>query len=254
MKQELNFFIKHLYRFGILSGILIYFKNKRTRGESVISLKHYPHNIRLRRSSSDIGTFHQVFLNLEYQYNIPSEPGFIIDCGANIGLASVYFKNRYPKSLVVAVEPEPSNYDMLLKNTQSYSQVECIRAGVWNRNAILKVEDEHSFGHWGFVCKEVSYESENTVRAIAIDEIMAKYGQTEIGLLKIDIEGAELELFAANYEAWLPKTKVIMIELHDWVRRGCSRSFFSALLHYDFSVFHNGENIICIRNEQAAGT
>lgn len=78
--------------------------------------------------------------------------------------------------------------------------------------------------------------------------IMEQQGKSQIDLLKLDIEGAELELFAEDYQHWLSNTQILMIELHDWFRKGCSKSFFSALLHYDFSITPKGENFICIQN------
>ena len=249
MKERLISLTKHFYRFGIISGLRIYFQNSiLKKGYSTISLKSFPFKILLRRSTSDIQTFNQIFLFLEYRYNIRIIPNFIVDCGANIGLSTLYFKNIYPNAFISAIEPEDSNFQLLKKNTQKYSSIDCIKAGIWNKNAILKIVDENNFGNWGFLCKEVGTESEDTIKAISIKDIMLKYNKTEIDLLKIDIEGAELELFSSGYEDWLPKTKVIIIELHDWFRKGCSNSFFSALIKYNFSVFSNGENIICIRN------
>lgn len=250
MKQEFINIAKHIHRFGMATGLKIYFQNNCSKkGESAIVPRGYPHPIFLRRPTSDILTFGQVFLNQEYAYPLAFDPEFIIDCGANIGLASVYFKNRHPNAFIVSIEPEESNFKLLQRNVSGYSKMECIQSGVWNKNAILKVEDELNLGHWGFVCKEVAVEGPNTVRAVSVKEIMHRHHFPRIDILKIDVEGAELELFSSGYEEWLPLTRVIMIELHDRFRKGCSKSFFSALVKYDFSVFQSGENLICIRNE-----
>lgn len=249
MKQALINFFRHIHRFGLSKGFEIYCSNTLLKkGVNSLLFKTISHPIFLRRSTSDIPTFNQVFLNREYEYSFEILPQFIIDCGANIGLATVFFKNKYPNAFVVSVEPENSNFEQLKKNTSLYSKIECIKSGIWNKNAILKVEDEFHFGNWGFTCKEVFKEDENTVNAISIKEIMNRYNYPQIDILKIDIEGAELELFNSNFEEWLPFTKVIIIELHDRFRRGCSKSFFTALNNYDFSLSLHGENLICIQN------
>ncbi|MES2139034.1 MAG: FkbM family methyltransferase [Bacteroidota bacterium] len=250
MEDKLIKLIKHICKFGLLRGLNIYIKNKvLTKRESVISLNGYPYPMFLRSSTSDIPTFNQIFVNLEYGYPLKLEPDFIIDCGANVGLASLFFRNKYPNAAISAIEPEESNYLMLLKNTQNYPKINCIKAGIWNKSVILDVKDENNFGNYGFICKEVERESPSTIKAVTIREVMERNNRTEIDILKIDIEGAELELFSSDYEYWLPRTKVIMVELHDWFRKGCSKSFFTAIIKYNFSIFHNGELVICVRND-----
>ena len=51
---------------------------------------------------------------------------------------------------------------------------------------------------------------------------------------KIDIEGAEKKLFESNYENWLPKTKIIMVETHDRFIPKCSYTVMNALNDYNF--------------------
>jgi len=45
----------------------------------------------------------------------------IIDCGANIGCASVWFATQYPKARILAVEPDPDNFRMLVRNSKPYA-------------------------------------------------------------------------------------------------------------------------------------
>lgn len=247
MKGKIALLLRYISRFGFGKGMNIFYQNglKKT-GNSKISTKD--HTVQLRRGTSDIPTFNHVFVDLSYRLNINFTPKFIIDCGANIGLATVFFKQAYPNAQIVSIEPEKSNYEMLLKNTKEYSNISCINAGVWSKNAILKVEDERGIGNWGFTCREVDKEDDTTVRAVSIRDIMEKYQQEEIDVLKIDIEGSEKELFSSNYEYWLPRTKVLVIEIHDWLMKGSSKAFFSAMIQYDFSTYYAGEDIVCIRN------
>jgi FkbM family methyltransferase len=249
MRQKIILFLKHIHRFGLIRGVEVFFKNNIfTNIEFKINLPNYLQPIYLRKNTSDIATFNQVLVELEYDYKLKEQPKFIIDCGANIGLSSIFFQSKFPNSTVIAIEPEISNFNQLVKNTSSYKNIKCVNNGIWDKSSILEVVDERNFGHWGFECKVVETESVNTIVGLSINDVLEQNNRYEIDLLKIDIEGAELELFSNNYENWLPKTKVIMIELHDSYRLGCSKSFFSAIIKYDFSVFHRGENIICIRN------
>src|ERR1700730_4260267 len=62
-------------------------------------------------TSSDSAVFRQIFIEQEYQslFGMP-DVKCILDLGANTGLASVAFLNRFPNAQVVAVEPDPDNY------------------------------------------------------------------------------------------------------------------------------------------------
>jgi len=209
-----------------------------------VSLPSLKYPVYIRKNTSDIKTFQQIFHNKEYEINIGFEPKIIFDCGANIGLASVYFKNRYPGAKIIAVEPESSNFELLVKNTKAYGDINCIRSGIWNKTANLKITDK-GFGNWGFITEEVPGGGADTVKAISIDELMKKYDVDHIDILKIDIESSEKELFDENFEKWLPKVKVILIELHDYMKEGCAVSFFKAMVNYKFTIRYIGENIIC---------
>lgn len=90
----------------------------------------------------------------------------------------------------------------------------------------------------------MDYEDSSTIRAISINEIMLKYNIDHIDILKIDIEGSEKELFQEGFESWLSKTSLLIIELHDGLNSGASKSFFKAVANYEFSMLRNNENLI----------
>lgn len=249
MKEKLILFFKYVQQLGFSKGFYYFFKiyclNKK---EEFFFIKGKHHPLYLRKNTSDISTFNQIFIYNEYKYSLNFKPAFIIDCGAYIGLSTIFFRDNFPDSIIVAIEPETSNFEVLLKNTQNTQNIYCEKAAIWNKNTNLTIENINNFGNWGFTCNEDYKEAQDKIKAITINDILQKYNQSEIDILKIDIEGAEVEIFSSNFENWLPKTKVIMIELHDRFRKGCSKSFFSALIKYDFSVYCNGENIICVRD------
>ena len=243
----LNFF-KHYRRFKF-NGIVFLYK-KRFMPNQIISFKasflKFP--VFLRNNSSDISTFYQIVFYQEYKIAFGFIPEIIIDLGANIGLAAVYFKNVYPNSKIISLEPEISNYNMLLKNTKEYDDIICYNVGIWNKPGNLIVEESEQ-GYWASFVHEVEYISEDTTKAITISQLIRDHKIDKIDILKIDIEGSEKELFSNNYNEWLSITKVIIIELHDHLREGSSMSFFNALSKYNYSISHSGENILCFLNK-----
>ena len=68
-------------------------------------------------------------------------------------------------------------------------------------------------------------------------------------IVKIDIEGAQAQLFSANTE-WVARTRLISLELDDWLMpwQGTSRSFFSCISRYPFDYLIHGESIFCFRD------
>jgi len=70
-----------------------------------------------------------------------------------------------------------------------------------------------------------------------------------IDILKLDIEGAEKNVFEKNFEKWLPKVKILIIEFHDRMIEGCSSTALKALSYYNFCSESKGENTIFYNQE-----
>ncbi len=186
------------------------------------------------------------------EYRLPIEnfnPKFIIDCGANVGYSVVYFANVYPKAKIIAVEPEEVNFKMLEGNATFYDQVTCIRSAIWDKETYIRVVDDYN-STAGFTTVETTADDPQALKTTSIGRLLEGSSFDRIDLLKIDIEGAEKEVFEADdVHDWLSKTAVIAIELHDRVKRGCSSAMFRALARYDYFLALNGENLIFIRED-----
>ena len=88
-----------------------------------------------------------------------------------------------------------------------------------------------------------------SVRVYTIDEIFQLSGQPTIDVLKIDIEGAEKEVFESVFENWIEHTKVIVVETHDRFKAGTSKALFSTISKYNFSLELCGENLVLYNNK-----
>ena len=116
---------------------------------SFIEIDEYKFPLAYRPNTSDLPTARVIFERgdyfLEYTgllafFNGNFKPRFIIDGGANVGYASVFFANRYPEcEKILAIEPEIENFEILQYNVQNYPQVEAIRAALWSRETDLSV-------------------------------------------------------------------------------------------------------------------
>jgi len=248
MKLTAGMFYYFIKLFGLKHGITLFANFKFNRLDN-IKLPHFKSAFALRKATSDVPLFEQMFVHPEYTMSFTSSPKIIIDGGANIGLFTLLMKNKFPDARVISVEPDKENFEMLQKNVASYTDVICENCGLWNKEASLKVYDKYEAGNWGLVVEESK--DEGNVKAVSINGIMEKYGIQKIDLLKLDIETSEKKVFFDNYESWLPKTKMLVVELHDWMEEGCSKPFFDAITKTftNYKYLITGQNTIIINND-----
>lgn len=196
----------------------------------------------------DVDTMKQIFEREEYKLPINHfQPKLILDCGGNIGCSAVYFANKYPEAQIYCVEPQKDNFTLLKRNTQFYENVHCINSALWGTETFIKVLEE---GHvpTDYMTVETTKNDPAAFRTTTVSKLLRKSDFDEIDLLKIDIEGAEKEVFEAqDVNKWLSKVKILVIELHDRFKRGCSYAFFKAMSRYHWFFAQRGENLIFIR-------
>lgn len=250
MKFKFITFYRFIKNFGLLNGLRLYIKFSSGKVDN-INLPNILHPISLRANTSDIPVFYEVFLQDEYNIQLNDKPKIIIDGGANIGLFAIKMKNDYADAKIICIEPDPENFAMLNKNLSPYTNISFENCGIWNRDTKLKVYDKYNLGKWGIIVEEDA--EKGNINAISIGTLCKKYSLDTIDILKLDVEGSEKQIFSDNYKEWLPKVKMIIIELHDGLEQGCTKSFFTALNDSieNYSYNHLGENIIIINEDLA---
>jgi FkbM family methyltransferase len=184
------------------------------------------HRVYLRIDTSDFCAYRDVLIFRSKSYD-PGIAGFspntIVDVGAHIGTASILFALQYPKARIIALEPEPANFAALVRNTTPYKTVTPIQAALWREDG------EVTLGASGAPPKGAFQIVENgglRVRAVTMETVMRQTGIYSIDLLKVDIEGAEKEVFESC--PWIRNVGIIAIELHDRIRPGCSSTLKNA--------------------------
>jgi FkbM family methyltransferase len=222
------------------------------RLESSVYLPRYKTNFHLRPGTTDPGVFEAFFLQRP-PYILPAnlKPKLIIDGGANIGCASVFFAKKYSGATILAVEPDPQNARLCAENTSRYRGVRVIKGALWPRDTWLQFEspDVHNTE---FRVVETARQHSASLQAFTIPALLEMAGADRVDILKLDIEGAERELFAENAD-WITKVGILIIELHDRFRPGSARELYRAITQrsLEFTQGIQGENTVIFFN--AAG-
>jgi FkbM family methyltransferase len=208
--------------------------------------------IHLRNSGSDFQVFEQIFYREEYNSlclaaaDNKVDPEIIVDAGANIGLTSIYFLQKFPRATLYAIEPMPENIAALQKNVASQQGKDRFRlyeGALWKSAAALSVD--YTFGdgqEWSRAVKE-NGPTEGNIAGATIEALMTHWNLPHIDILKMDIEGAEAVIFKNTASCrFLEKVKIIGIEIHD--HNEGRHKIVGILKHYGFIVFQNGETTI----------
>ena len=195
-----------------------------------------------RTGGSDPEVINQVFVQREYAAvaDLP-DVSFVVDCGANIGCATFFLLHRYPRARAVVVEPDAGNMALCRRNLAPFrDRVTFVQAGVWSAAGPLVVE-RGAFGdgaEWSFQVRPARANETADVTAVTVPDLITLAGFPRIDLLKIDIEGAEVEVFGPAAETWLRRTRNIAIELHGPT---CEQALATALAGFRFRPGVSGE-------------
>lgn len=235
-----------------------HWKKRRSNPEMQVNVRGVG-PVTVRAGESDIATIRQIFLNREYDTAHPmllsnrldaryreilaqgSIP-IIADIGANIGAASLWFRQQYPEAAIVAVEPEPANAAVLKQNLADRENVLVIEAAIGATAGFVALDTDKQ--GWAVQTSR----AEQGVAIVTVNEILSRATGDTPFIAKIDIEGFESDLFQTNLD-WIAKFYVVMIEPHDWMMpgQGTSFAFQRAMAQHSFELFIRGENLVYVR-------
>lgn len=224
---------------------------KRKNGYFQVNASMFEAPVYLRDNASDVFIFKQVFYEKQYDLYDREMPAAlaIIDAGANIGMASVYFSLKFPHAKVVAIEPEKCNFEVLVKNTSHYKNIKPMNNALWDKNELLHISNPSSLAA-GFIVEGTKEEKSEVLQGVTLGKIMEENHWEGIDILKMDIEGAEREVFSADDLEWLKKVKLLIVETHDRFKPGTTKALFKAIEPYDYTAYFHHENIFIFFNPQ----
>ncbi len=161
--------------------------------------------------------YFEIFIRHEYVFQPETVRPLIVDCGSHQGLSILFFKKKFPGAKILAFEPDPENFSVLKTNiaANKLRNVKAMKAAVGKKNGPLMLysadTDKPSWGNTTNVrsAQQAQYALQRKIRSLRLSQVLPK----KVDLLKMDIEGAELEVIQ-EIEKKLPHIREIVMETH----------------------------------------
>lgn len=162
-----------------------------------------------------ISLFEEIFIHKEYYFDSNAKCPFIIDCGANIGIALIYFKKRYPLSRIIAFEPDVKTFKILKSNveTNNLKNVKLFNKAVYNSEGSINFYYDPSCS--GSLVMSTRKERLSKACEKVGSVLLSNYIREDVDFLKMDIEGAEdLVIQELSVRNKLKFVREMVIEYH----------------------------------------
>lgn len=209
------------------------------------------HPLQLRGGRADFLVFAQIFLDQEFAPLRQQDLARIIDLGGNIGLASAWLLNIFPRAKVVCIEANSDNYASLEANLAPYGdRAVIVKGGVWWRQTPLALVRRENETDAQVREARAGDDPAAILEGWDVPALMQCAGFTRIDLLKIDIEGAEVELLLHDADRWLPQVRNLSIELHG---PASEAALERALASYTYQRQTSGELTFCFNLQPKHG-
>ncbi len=160
-----------------------------------------------------------IIARLEYAIDLNNSKPLIIDCGSNIGISILFFKYLYPDSEIHGFEPDPSTFKLLENNilSNNIKNVTINNLALSENNGIIDFYIDKS--HPGSLIMSTLFDRQPKdkiqVNCIKLSDYLKNLNYKNIDLLKIDVEGAEHEVFKDLIENnIISNVKNIILEYH----------------------------------------
>lgn len=215
---------KVLLRSGSASFTREYFKRDGEGTRRTYDWNGIP--VTYRSGTSDAGLIYNILLRRgrKSEYAPPPEAKLrredvrlVLDIGANIGIASVYFAASYPNAVVHAFEPDPANCEVLTANARALPRIQVHPFALGAADGELELfdsDDKSNLGGYSAHGLGINPGRSKKVPVRHAGRALAELGVERADILKIDTEGAEWEILTALDPKLLGGVRLIMGELH----------------------------------------
>lgn len=155
----------------------------------------------------------EILLRQEYWFRSESDAPTVIDAGANTGLATYYVKRTCKAGRVICFEPDPDNFALLEANiaASNFEDVELHRAALSTQDGEALFQGRPDAPLAGSLAPRAPTGDEVAVPVKTLR--LAAFLDQPVGLLKLDIEGAEADVLE-DCADHLDQVENVFVEVH----------------------------------------
>lgn len=192
----------------------------------------------------------EIFVNLEYCFHAADDTPLIFDCGSNIGIAILLFKTLYPRARIVGFEPAPTTLPWLQQNiaTNQLSDVTVHAVALGRETGTFSFPTDPTRPGLPTLGRTLNVPGLPTVSVPQAR--LSSYINEPVDLLKIDIEGGEVEVFEELEAAGvLSQVRQMFIEYHHHLnlRHDALAEFLARLERHGFGYQIRSDYITAAR-------
>jgi FkbM family methyltransferase len=175
--------------------------------------------------------YREIFVRQYYHFVSQTPSPVILDCGANVGMASIYFKWLYPKARIRAFEPDPTTFKLFQTNLSANQlDVEANNCALWDENGELDFYVDSSDPGSLLMSTDPSRAKAQVIKVPA--RKLSDFIDGPIDFLKLDVEGAEHRVLHDLVETGkLKLIRQLAIEYHHRIgnQKSCLSPFLQSL-------------------------
>lgn len=176
--------------------------------------------------------YREIFARQNYYFRSAGESPLVYDCGANLGMATLFFKWLYPKARIEAFEPDPATFQLLEKNISQNQMTNVVahNCALWDENG--KVEFFIDPNTSGSLLMSTDAQRLGGRRIEVPSRKLSEFISEPIDFLKLDVEGAEhrvIQDLVASGKAKLINQMVIEYHHHVGNQSSCLAEFLRML-------------------------
>jgi FkbM family methyltransferase len=174
----------------------------------------FDYRVRINDGPNFYMLYKDIFVHRIYHFDAARADPLILDCGSNLGMSILYFKQVYPQARVIGFEPDPAIFPYLQENVtrNGLTQVQAVQAAVAAQRGTLRFYSDGKYG--SCLADHLPTDMPQDWQKYEVPCVKLRdYLMEPVDFLKMNIEGAEWEVLADS-RAQLRRVREMVVEYH----------------------------------------